>query len=304
MLAETTGWLDRMTGLSSNLQLKLLHTVIIILVLWILRIIVLRFVWKRTEDFRTRYLWKKFLTYLLYTIGLILVGNILLEDFSQLGTFLGLLTAGIAIALKDPLTNIAGWLFILIQRPFTLGDRIQIGSNAGDVIDIRIFQFTIMETGNWVRSDQSTGRIIHIPNGAIFLTPLANYTKGFRYIWNEIPVLVTFESDWKKAKRLLSEIVNNQSEHLGKSARQRLKEASKKYMIFYSHLTPIVYTSVEDSGILLTIRYLCEPRKRRGSENSIWEAILTEFEKHPDVELAYPTIRYFTRQTKQQRNSD
>ena len=81
--------------------------------------------------------------------------------------------------------------------------------HAGDVIDIRLFQFSINEIGNWVDADQSTGRIIHIPNGIVFTEPQANYTAGFQYIWNEIPVLVTFESDWKKAKQILTDIVNH-----------------------------------------------------------------------------------------------
>ena len=102
-----------------------------------------------------------------------------------------------------------GWCFILIRQPFKVGDRIQIGKVAGDVIDIRFFNFQLNEIGNWVDADQSTGRIIHIPNGIVFTEPQANYTAGFQYIWNEIPVLVTFESDWKKAKQLLTDIVNH-----------------------------------------------------------------------------------------------
>ena len=89
----------------------------------------------------------------------------------------------------------------MIRKPLKVGDRVQIGDVTGDVIDIRIFQFSVIEIGNWVDADQSTGRIIHIPNGTIFIKWQANYTAGFEYIWNEIPVLVTFESDWKTAKQ-------------------------------------------------------------------------------------------------------
>lgn len=111
-----------------------------------------------------------------------------------------MLSAGIAIALKDPITDLAGWVFILWWKPFEVGDRIQLEDNAGDVIVIRIFQFTIIEIGNWVDADQSMGSILHIPNSKVFLEVLANYSIGFNYIWHEIGVLVTFESDWQKAK--------------------------------------------------------------------------------------------------------
>src|SRR3989441_12617332 len=110
--------------------------------------------------------------------------------------------SGLAIALKDPVTNLAGWIFIVWRRPFEVSDRVEIGGHKGDVIDIRLLQFTLNEIGNWVNADQSSGRIIHIPNGKVFTEPVANYDKGFKYIWNEVPVLVTFESDWRQAKAI------------------------------------------------------------------------------------------------------
>jgi len=122
---------------------------------------------------------------------------------------------------------------------------------------------------------------------------LANYSQGFQYIWNEIPVLVTFESDWRKAKQLLDEIAQKHGASLSGSAAHKLREAAKKFMIFYSKLTPKVYTTVKDSGVMLTIRYLCDPRKRRGSEQDIWEEILDAFAAHDDIDFAYPTQRFY-----------
>ena len=187
----------------------------------------------------------------------------------------------------------AGWFFIVVRKPFVVGDRVQIGEHAGDVIDIRLFQFTMLEIGNWVEADQSTGRIIHMPNGKVFLESQANYSSGFEYIWHEIPVLVTFESNWQKTKSILNEIVTKHAEHLSSTAGKEIFEASKNYMIYYKNLNPIVYTKVKDSGVQFTMRYLCNPRKRRGTENDIWEEVLTQFEKHNDIELAYPTTRFY-----------
>lgn len=185
-------------------------------------------------------------------------------------------------------------MFIALRRPFAAGDRIQIGQHSGDVIDLRVFQFTILEIGHWVDADQSTGRIIHIPNGKIFSEPLANYGKGFDYIWNEIPVLVTFESNWKKAKEILQRIATKHSESLSEAAAEKVMTAAQKFMIFYSVLTPTVYTSVKESGILLTIRHLCEPRRRRTRSEAIWEDVLEQFGGEDDIDFAYPTRRFFT----------
>ncbi|VAW19995.1 MscS Mechanosensitive ion channel [hydrothermal vent metagenome] len=281
-------------NLSPATQGKIFATLIIIAGLWLIRLIILKVVWSQTNDVKKRYAWKTSISYILPFIGVFFAVAVWFEVFREMGAFLGLLSAGIAIALKDPLTNIAGWLFIIIRKPFSAGDRIQIGSQAGDIIDIRLFQFTLLEIGNWVDADQSTGRIIHIPNGKVFIEPQANYSTGFRFIWHEIPVLITFESNWEKTKQILLEIVNNETILFSEEAEKEIKEASKKYLIFFNYLTPTVYTTVKDSGILLTLRFVCIPRERRGKEQAIWESILKEFAKHPDIGLAYPTQRFYT----------
>jgi len=280
-------------GFSRSVQIRIINTLIILLVLWSVKFVIRRIIYRQTEDVKTRFVWIKTLTYIVVVLGLIMVGSVWFRGFKELGTYLGLLSAGIAIALKDPLTSIAGWLFIIFRRSFSVGDRIQIGDKAGDVIDIRIFQFILLEIGNWVDADQSTGRVIYIPNGQIFTLPLANYSKGFQYIWDEIKVLITFESDWKKAKEMMLNIAKKHSEHLSKSAERKVKEANKKFMIFYKNLTPTVYTSVKDSGVQLAIRYLCEPKNRRGTQQAIWEEILDSFDREKDLEFAYPTTRFF-----------
>jgi small-conductance mechanosensitive channel len=265
-----------------------------VLVLWALHTLALRIVWRRTDDIRTRYGWRKVSGYVAVLVGALVIGRIWFTGFRTFATFAGLFSAGVAIALRDVLANLAGWLFIIWRRPFVLGDRIQLGDFRGDVVDIRVFQFTLMEIGEWVDADQSTGRVLHVPNGLLFTVPLANYSRGFQYIWNEVPVLVTFESDWRRAKEILLRIGNEHAEHLSASAEQRVKEASKRFMIFYSTFTPTVYTAVRESGVLLTLRYLCWPRQRRGTAQAIWEDVLDEFAAAADIDFAYPTTRFYS----------
>ncbi len=221
------------------------------------------------------------------------------EKFSQFATIIGLLSAGLAIAMKDIIVDWMGWLFILLRRPFYLGDRIEIAGTRGDVVDIRVFQFSLLEVGNWVESDQSTGRIIHIPNRYVFTHHLINYNNGFGFIWNEIPVLITFESNWKKAKKILSTIAEKHSIHFSEEAKEALKKKMARFMIYYKHLSPRVFTSVRDSGVLLTIRYLCRPKKRRITEENMWEDILSSFSREADIDLAYPTYRIYSPQEKE-----
>ena len=279
--------------INSPFMIKLIESVILIIIIWLIKILIIKLINKNISDVKTQYHWRKLINSTIFIIIIILVGRIWFKGAQSLVTYLGLLSAGVAIALKDVLANLAGWLYIISRRPFNVGDRVQIGEFAGDVIDQSFFEFTLLEIGNWVHADQSTGRLVHIPNGKIFTQDLANYDKGFKYLWNEIEVVVTFESDWQKAKKLLLEISNNKGENISKRMENQIKRAAKKYMIYYKELTPIVYTSVVDHGVKLTIRHLCETRKRRGYTEAIWEDILLEFAKNKNIEFAYPTTRFF-----------
>ncbi|MCH2467792.1 MAG: mechanosensitive ion channel family protein [Gemmatimonadetes bacterium] len=278
-------------GMDAATQGRVLSSVLVIIILFVLRRALLAVVSRRVEDPTSRYRWAKTSAYTASLIGLAVVIQIWFIALRSLSTFLGLLSAGLAIALRDLVADFAGWLFILFRRPFDLGDRIQIGSHAGDVIDRRIFQFSIMEIGNWVGADQSTGRVIHIPNQRVFLEPLANYSAGFPYLWNELKVLVTLESDWKKAKTLFAEITKEITKDVVAEAQGPGNEGDQRFLIHYRTLTPAVYTSVEESGVLLTVRYLCRPRERRGTSEALWEEILQAVSRTEGIELAYPTQR-------------
>jgi small-conductance mechanosensitive channel len=286
-------WVEDLTGLSPDTLAHLLDTVITIVVYLLLRKLLKVTVLRRVTEPNRRYGLSKTISYVLGLIAVLVIAKIWLRADISLATYLGILSAGLAIALQDPIANLAGWLFILVRQPFRVGDRIQVGTQAGDVIDTRLFMFSLLEIGHWVDADQSTGRIIHVPNGRIFKEPVANYTQGFEYIWNEIPVTVTFESDWKKVYEILSRIASEHSEKLDETVARQVRELAHKFQIHFRHLTPIVWTKVIDIGVTLTIRYLCHPRKRRSSEDTIWKAILEAFSKEPGIDFAYPTQRFY-----------
>ena len=110
-----------------------------------------------------------------------IIAPVWVKELYSFGTFLGLMTAGLAIALKDPISNFFAWIYIVFKKPFEMGDRIQIGHSEGDILDISFFAFTLMEIRNWVDADQSTGRIIHVPNGLLFTQPVMNYNQAMDY---------------------------------------------------------------------------------------------------------------------------
>ncbi len=267
-------------------------TALVILLVVLVRWLGIRLVERRFDNPRAHYLAGKYLSYTSLLLGIFLVGRIWFEGFSSLLTFLGLVSAGVAIALRDVLLDMAAWIYLITRKPFELGDRIEINGVQGDVIDKRVLQFSVMEIGNWVDADQSTGRVVHIPNHHIFNHHLANYSQGFAFIWHEIPVRLSFESDWRKAKGILQHIVEKHASEITPEAARQMRESAKQFMIIATVLTPTVYTEVREWGVQLTLRYLTHPRRRRGSAQMIWEDILSEFANHPDITFAYPTTRY------------
>lgn len=291
IILNIESWLQKVLGLSPVLQQRVFTSFAVVLGIILLRKLFLTLLFSLSKHRPSHYYWRRNTWWLAFVLAMLLVGRIWFNFVDSLLTYIGILSAGIAIALQNPLSNIAAWLYIIIRKPFVLGDRIQLGSDAGDVIDISLFQFTINEIGNWIDGDQSSGRIIHIPNGRLWSEPLANYTMGFYYIWHEISLTLTYQSNWRKAKSIIEEIVNEKSKPLVADAERLYRQSSSKYLILYSKFTPLVYVRGRDNGILFTIRTICDPRSRRSLEQSIWEEILTAFEQHSDIQYAYQSTR-------------
>ena len=122
----------------SSIQVKIIASTIAILSFVILRRVILKFVVNKIEDIKSRYRWQKTTTYIIFIFAFIIIGQIWFKGIQSIATYLGLLSAGIAIALKDPLINVSGWFYIIWRSPFEVGDRIQLGSQSGDVIDFDV----------------------------------------------------------------------------------------------------------------------------------------------------------------------
>ena len=244
---------------------------------------------QRISDVHRLYNWRKLTSTIAHLVGILIIARLWIEEFRHLLTLLGIVSVGLAIAYKETVMNLTGGIFILWNRVFREGDRIQIGPHHGDVIGFGLFYFTLMEVGEWVASEQSTGRIISVPNSLVITMPIVNYNRCFPYIWNEIPVRLTTDSDRRKAEAILLDIASRQSEPLVEPAQQCLRRRSDE-VIIYRHLEPAVYLTVrteKPAGIILTLRYLCEPRQRRNTEHQIWSEILDSFARESDITLAF-----------------
>ena len=286
------GWVEQQIGINPLILGYLLNTLIIIIAYFLLRRALRQLVLRRVEDSTRRYRINKGIAYALGVLAVLAILKVWLLGRLDMTTYLGFVSAGLAIALRDPIVNIVGWMYILWRKPFQSGDRIEIGAHAGDVVDIGISTFTLLEIGHWVHADQSTGRIIHVPNATLFTQPCCNFTQGFSFIWNEVEVVVTFDSDWEHAHALMTEIARDITpDELVKQAEQQIKQTSQKYEVVYRRLTPIVWVDVVPHGVRLTLRHLCPVRTRRSNNDLIWRRILEAFADNPSVSFAHPIQR-------------
>ena len=275
----------------SEVYKKIIQTGLILLIGYLLFFILGMIINRRVKELKTQHILRKNALYLINLIIILYIIFLWFRNISSLTIFFSAAVAGAFIALQDVILSIAGWFVIHIRRPFEVGDRIELGGVKGDVIDIRLLQTVLLEIGNWVEGDQSTGRIVNVPNSAIFKQENYNYNRGFEFIWNEIKVLITFESDWKRAEEIMLEHALKRSEGMEDMVRIKIKRMARRYMIHYGKLTPIVYVDIKDSGVGLTLRYLTKARARRTGQDELSRVILEDFEKEERVNFAYPTYR-------------
>ncbi len=289
-----TAWLQDTFQLT-NVQTNLVLSALLIAALVAVWFVVVRSITRRVDDSSVWYLARKTTSYIIAVVAVFALLWLWIGALRQAATFLGLFAAGVAIALGDLLRNIAGWFYLLLRRPWRVDDRIEVDGVAGDVIDIRVFRTTLLEIGNWVDADQSTGRIVHVPNGKALTTTVYNFTEGFGFIWHEVVLRVTFESDWQRAEQLMMDALAEAGGHTIDEAERRIRRTSQAYKIRYTHLTPTVYIAVKDDAVLVTGRILVDVRLRRTVDQQVWRSLLTAIANEPDVELAYPTTRAYLR---------
>lgn len=264
---------------------KVILSIILVLLNFIIVQFTSRVLFKTIKDTGTYYNLQKRFYYTFTFILIILIIILWSESKLDLTTYMGFISAGIAIALREIFTNIAAWFIIMFQKPFGVGDRITVNGQTGDIIDIKLFQIVLLEVSAVDYGEQSTGRIVHIPNNFIFIHAITNANRGFEYIWNEMEVRLTLESDWEEAHRLLTEIIDRHATHLTDDIKDQINAASRKYMVYYNNLTPIVYVNVKHGHVVLTVRYLCETRKARITENDLWREILKVFSEVETIKL-------------------
>jgi len=195
-------------------------------------------------------------------------GNI--KDFTLA---IGLLTAGITITLQELILRIAGSFYIFFVKGYKPGDRIEIKGIKGDVIDIDSIYTTMMEIGEWVSSDNYSGRIVKLSNSFVFKGAIYNYSQDFPFVWDEFNLPIRYGSDIELAKKIVIDIASkNLSEYVNQSIANWNKVVNK-YYIEDAQVEPTLAITMTDNWVQFNLRYIVDYKKRRLTKHILNEKI-------------------------------
>ncbi len=275
---------------------KILIIFSIILVLSFLSFLVKLTLKKYFSQNESYYMTNKVINFTLVFLIIMVILFSYIDNVSYLVTILGFASAGIAIALKDWFMSIFGWMVIVTSGSIQVGDRIKVTRNGleavGDVLDISLFKITIREdiTYTSYTVNRRTGRIFFIPNNYIFSEMLANYThSGLRTVWDGIDVTITFDSNHKKAQKIMKDILKHYSKGYTDITRKQLSKMRSKYQLRATGVEPRVFTFVEDYGMVISGWYLTNSYAALQLRSTMSPEIVNAFMKEDDIHIAFPT---------------
>ncbi len=226
------------------------------------------------RDTTTRYRVKKFISFLSYLAIAIMLMVIFGGNLSALAVSLGVAGAGIAFALQEVIASVAGWIAITFGSYYKPGDRVMIAGIRGDVIDISLLRTTLFELGEWVDGDLYNGRVVRIANAYIFKEPVYNYSGDFPFLWDELILPISFESDRATTRALIESVVSEHRDEYTEKVTPQWEKLVKKYLVFNADPGPTVTMSFDENFVTYTIRYVVDYGKRRATKDRLYEALL------------------------------
>jgi small-conductance mechanosensitive channel len=216
----------------------------------------------------------------------ILVTAVFINWYTAVVSF-GLISLILGFALQTPITSFIGWIYILVRKPYRVGDRIMIGNAKGDVIDVSYLDTTLWEFGGqYLSSDHPSGRIVKFPNSEVLKTPVYNYSWPlFPYIWNEIKFQIAYDSDLEFVAKTMSEVAEQE---LG----ERMMERVKVYRELLSE-TPVDHLEVQERPVILfrvsdntwleaIVRYLVDPKTAGRRKTALIQKLLKRLNAEPE----------------------
>jgi small-conductance mechanosensitive channel len=219
-------------------------------------------------------------------VCLVLIAVVFVNWYTALIS-LGVGSVIVGIAVQTPMTSFLGWIYILIRRPYQVGDRIKIGDATGDVIDVSYLDTTLWEFGGkYISGDHPSGRIIKFPNSMALNQMVWNYSWPlFPYIWNEIKFQIAYQADLKFVSETMQRIVE---EELGHEMKERvgvyrdLLARTPVDELEVRQRPRVIFRVDDNTWIDAIVRYLVPPREAGSVKTRLIPKLLAALNAHPE----------------------
>jgi len=223
-------------------------------------------------------------------VGVLIVLIVVSAFFANWYTALisvGVISVIVGLSVQTPMSSFIGWIYILVRRPYRVGDRIKIGEATGDVIDVSYIDTTLWEFGgSFLSTDHPTGRVIKFPNAKVLSSMVYNYSWPlFPYIWNEIKFQIAYQSDLKFVATTMERVVE---EEIGEAMVERVnlyRELLAKTPVdeFEVRAHPRVFFRVDEATwIDAIVRYVVPPREAGALKTRLIPKLLAALNAEPD----------------------
>ena len=246
---------------------------------------------KKIPNLTVRYKSQKGVEIIGYIVLLIIIIIYFTGTIKDFTVIIGLFTAGLAFTLQELILSIAGSVYIFLVKVYTPGDRIEINGIKGDVIDVDSIYTTMMEIGQWVNSDNYTGRIVKLSNAFVFKGPVYNYSQDFPFIWDEFNLPIRYGSNIDLAKSIIIKTATETLSEYTMNSKAQWNAVVNKYYIEDAQVDPTLAITLTDNWIQFNLRYIVDFKKRRLTKHVLHDKIRKEIEKTNDaVILASTTL--------------
>lgn len=245
---------------------------------------------KVIKDSKARYTFKKGILIILLIVLAFAIVQIWVENTESLTISYGIIAAGVAIALQDLFRNFVGGIVIAVSGVYRIGDRVEMGGEFGDVMDIGILNTTMMELKGWVEGEQPTGLLSIIPNSIVISGTIHNYTKDHSFIWDEIMIPLTYDSDWKGAITEFLELLKKETGDLSSQADKEIDRLGEKYYLPKKVTEPSIYVRLTDNWIELHLRFVTDSRTRRITQDKLSRMLMDRISGNDRYEIASENI--------------
>jgi len=198
----------------------------------------------------------------LQIVGVLIILLLLIGMPTQLGTMLGIVGAGLTVALKDFIVAFLGWLVLMGKNGMRLGDWVEINGVSGEVIELGMFHTVLLETGNWTDAGHPTGRRVTFTNSFAIGGHYFNFSTSGQWLWDEVLVLVPYERDPSPiADTLYKEVVDATTES-SKQAEQEWKSSASTRRGAPISGTPGLSIRPALGGVEVAVRYVTRASDR------------------------------------------